>query len=464
MAGQTIKSRILIKNGTASNWSTQNPILMKGELGIEIDTRKVKVGDGVTKYNELKYLNVPYDDLFGSDGKIKSELITFPKAEKPSLYEGTKSTLEGLDQDVISKYFETDHPGVTPKQGDVFVVTTSVEGTEYAKTAYFYDGSAWVAMNGTMDADKVIFTSDLTMAGNYTQVGNFTKENANTTGTVRAKGKSVMDVMTEMFAKELQPTITAQPAVSGFALTGAKAVEVGTKVVSATFGTAVLSKGSYTYGSANVAATGYSVDRVCTPTSMNKSAVVDAASGTDNNDGNGFIIGDADDESSNVVSSLKYTVTVSHGEGELAKTNLGNNSSPEVKVSAGSKTQTTNAYTGFRQFFYGGSSAKGADQVMNSAFIRSLTNSNKAYSRQTLMINVPAGAKRVDIAVIASAGDVVKKIINTSALNADVTSTFVKSTVQVEGANGYKAVEYNVWSFVPPEPYGNKADLEVTLG
>lgn len=79
MASQNITSRILIKNGMASNWSTQNPILMKGELGIEIDTRKVKVGDGVTNYNSLKYLNVPYDDLFGPDGKIKSELITFPK-------------------------------------------------------------------------------------------------------------------------------------------------------------------------------------------------------------------------------------------------------------------------------------------------------------------------------------------------------------------------------------------------
>lgn len=176
MSNQTIKSRILIKNGTASNWSTQNPILMKGELGIEIDTRKVKVGDGVTNYNNLKYLNVPYDDLFGPDGKIKSELITFPKVEKPSLYEGTKTTLEGLDKDVISKYFSTDHPGVTPKQGDVFVVTTNVGGTEYSKTTYFYNGSAWVATNGTVDADKVIFTRN--------------------TGTVAAKGKSVTDVMT----------------------------------------------------------------------------------------------------------------------------------------------------------------------------------------------------------------------------------------------------------------------------
>jgi hypothetical protein len=41
-------------------WSNANPILLLGEVGIESDTRKVKVGDGVTHWNDLDYfLYVP---------------------------------------------------------------------------------------------------------------------------------------------------------------------------------------------------------------------------------------------------------------------------------------------------------------------------------------------------------------------------------------------------------------------
>lgn len=51
-----LKARITIKNDTAANWNTNNPVLMKGEVGIVIDSSspvKFKVGDGVTAWNAL---------------------------------------------------------------------------------------------------------------------------------------------------------------------------------------------------------------------------------------------------------------------------------------------------------------------------------------------------------------------------------------------------------------------------
>jgi hypothetical protein len=33
------------RRDTSSNWSLNNPILAAGELGIESDTRKIKIGD-----------------------------------------------------------------------------------------------------------------------------------------------------------------------------------------------------------------------------------------------------------------------------------------------------------------------------------------------------------------------------------------------------------------------------------
>lgn len=78
---------------------------------------------------------------------------------------------------------------------------------KYTYTAYVYDGEKWAAMDGNYDAENVYFTNDITLAGNYTTVGNVTKAQ-NGTGTLSAKGKSVKDVMMEIFTKKLQPTIT----------------------------------------------------------------------------------------------------------------------------------------------------------------------------------------------------------------------------------------------------------------
>lgn len=72
------------------------------------------------------------------------------------------------------------------------------------------------------------------MAGDYTQFGNLTKA-ANGTATLQSQGKSVADVLTEILSKRLQPTITAQPSISGFNLSGAKAVEAGTKLATANY-------------------------------------------------------------------------------------------------------------------------------------------------------------------------------------------------------------------------------------
>lgn len=46
---------IKLRRDTAANWATNNPILTLGEPGLEIDTRKIKYGDGATNWNSLQY-------------------------------------------------------------------------------------------------------------------------------------------------------------------------------------------------------------------------------------------------------------------------------------------------------------------------------------------------------------------------------------------------------------------------
>ena len=43
------------KRDTATNWTTNDPILLSGEWGYETDTGKYKIGDGSTAWTSLGY-------------------------------------------------------------------------------------------------------------------------------------------------------------------------------------------------------------------------------------------------------------------------------------------------------------------------------------------------------------------------------------------------------------------------
>ena len=57
MSQRQLNSRIIIRNDTAANWSSSNPVLLKGELGIETDTGVVKYGDGVATWDNALTIN-----------------------------------------------------------------------------------------------------------------------------------------------------------------------------------------------------------------------------------------------------------------------------------------------------------------------------------------------------------------------------------------------------------------------
>jgi hypothetical protein len=48
-------TRFKLRNGTAAQWTAENPILLEGEVGIETDTRNFKVGNGVSAWSALSY-------------------------------------------------------------------------------------------------------------------------------------------------------------------------------------------------------------------------------------------------------------------------------------------------------------------------------------------------------------------------------------------------------------------------
>lgn len=63
----TLKTKILLRNDTKANWTSANPVLGKGEIGIETDTRLFKFGDAKTNWKDLKYADTEHAVLKEAD-------------------------------------------------------------------------------------------------------------------------------------------------------------------------------------------------------------------------------------------------------------------------------------------------------------------------------------------------------------------------------------------------------------
>ena len=423
MATKTLNTKIIIRNDTAEVWTTKNSILSKGEFGVENDTNKFKIGDGSTAWNDLAYA--------GADQAAIENIIA---QNRDSLYKYTRTDASQSDADAISAALG----GNTAVQGDIVVITTTVEGSTYEQSAFMYDGTQWAAMTGKVDADKVILQNDITMAGNYTQVGNLTKEQTKT-ATFATKGKSVAEALTEIFSKRLQPTITSNPAVD-LTFGQAKAYEVGT-TVSPTY-SATLSAGSYTYGPATgITATSWEISDTAGNTADSASGSFADVVVTDN-------------------TNYKITAKANYGAGAVAVDNLGATSSPEIKIAAGSATKTSGAITGYRNTFYGTVTEKAE---VTSTIIRGLTKSNKALSNgSSFTVTIPVGAVRVIFAYPATLQDV-SSVKDVNGLNAEIKSAFTKSSVTVAGAGADTGIAYKVYvtDFAEPVAKANSYTVKI---
>jgi hypothetical protein len=71
-------TQIQLRNDTAANWTSTNPILAAGEFGIETDTLKYKLGNGSTAWASLTYASLPATALVsgGALGTPSSGTLT----------------------------------------------------------------------------------------------------------------------------------------------------------------------------------------------------------------------------------------------------------------------------------------------------------------------------------------------------------------------------------------------------
>lgn len=267
------------------------------------------------------------------------------------------------------------------------------------------------------------FENDIILAGDWTQVGNLTKSRTGTE-VYEVSGKTPVEVITDILSQDSNPT-TTQPSAS-ISLANSGNVEVGNTVsvnVTTTF-----NPGAYTYdNSTGVEVNSYSF-------SDNEGNIDSTPSNNTTFNNYALLVED----------TTNYVVTtiVDHTAGIVPHTQLGNEYF-QGQIASGIVTKTSSAIKGVRYMFNG---ANTEVKTLNSTNIRALSGSNVSNS---FSITIPNNCMQVLIAFPKSLNKTLSKVEDVGAFGTDIKARFEKTTVSVEGANSYTAVDYDVWEYKP---------------
>ena len=108
-----MSTRIQLRHDSAAAWTSANPVLAAGEVGTEVDTFKVKVGNGSTAWTGLPYATG------GSGGSVDT------------------SSLEGV------QFHDGTTGGGVRKVGYARIRWVNPAGTSYARPTNMLAGDIW---------------------------------------------------------------------------------------------------------------------------------------------------------------------------------------------------------------------------------------------------------------------------------------------------------------------------------
>ena len=350
--------------------------------------------------------------------------LPIAEIEDPSLFPLTHDTTSTDATSLATVQYQ--------KTGDVAVVQTTLNNVVVKRIGYWWDGTAWQQLNGEIDADNVYLTEDITLAGNYSQVGNIVK-NQTGTATFSTAGKTLKEVLDEIFYKVVQPTIVSEPEIGEVVINKAGYYEVGTDVGTVTANAPAFSAGEYSFGPATGVTPTFTVVRVANGTET----TITSADGSISDTPGALADG----------GEIYYKVQASYTQGVVAKDNVGEDSNPVVRIAAGSDEVQSDKIIAYRKAFFGCSTNR--DAVVDSAFIRGLTGTTEPFVADgELRVSVAANSNLVVIAYPATLGDLTE-IVDTYNMGANLIDVFTKTVVSVEGANGAAGVNYNVYVYRP---------------
>ena len=162
--------KILFRRDTSANWTSQNPVLWGGEIGLETNTNKIKLGDGSTAWNSLNYFYGSLDNANLSD--ISDVTITDIQTGDVLRWNGSAWINDpiNLSTDTVGAYVESLVAGT-----GVTITNNTGEGA----TPTVAIGQA-IGTSASVTFGQVETTGDVVVGGNLTVNGTSTTLNTET--------------------------------------------------------------------------------------------------------------------------------------------------------------------------------------------------------------------------------------------------------------------------------------------
>jgi Major tropism determinant N-terminal domain len=232
-------TRMQQRRGTASQWTSANPVLNAGELGWESDTNKFKIGDGTNHWADLDYFidsNSTVNPAFGTS-------IVFEGATADS-YETTLQVTDPTDDRTITLPNVSGTVITTGNLSDitnigVFTSTITMEGSTANdheltisagdptadRTATFPDATGTVVLDSATQTltNKTLTTPVISSITN----GAATLTLPTSTGTIALTSDIAAGIVTETGTQTLTNKTLTSPVVSGLTLSDSSIVIEG---------------------------------------------------------------------------------------------------------------------------------------------------------------------------------------------------------------------------------------------
>ena len=180
----TVNARFQLRADTAANWASVNPTLLTNELGLETDTKKLKVGDGSTAWNSLGYFPsiVSGGTVLGNLEIGTTGTLTF----EGSTADGFETTLAVTDPTADRTITLPDQSGTVVVSGNASITDADIAANAEIAVSKLANGTANQVL--VTDGTDVSWSDDLTLAGNLTVNGTTTTVN---TETLTVKDKNI---------------------------------------------------------------------------------------------------------------------------------------------------------------------------------------------------------------------------------------------------------------------------------
>lgn len=182
MAQNTVQVSIRVRNDSSTNWRdpSKNPILATGEFGLETDTLKLKIGDGVRNWNSLPYIT----SSGGGDILFDSTYFTTDQSGNLTFVASFLDSLIQKDSNGIVNDLQVDTPvanaDATNKQYVDTAISTAVNNANHLRREIVSilpmvddadENTIYMVLDTTSPQNGDRYKEYMKISGNLVQIG-----------------------------------------------------------------------------------------------------------------------------------------------------------------------------------------------------------------------------------------------------------------------------------------------------